>query len=93
MSNIRSMLIHNSLFEENDATIRGGAIYTDCDETDYLCSINMTGLNNFTKNYANESGGAIYWKSTEPRFVLNKTVYFANNSALIYANDIGCFAA
>ena len=66
--NVKSMIIENSEFSGNRARLKGGALFTICDETVFDCTLKMAGVNTFTSNYANESGGAIYWSSNEPEF-------------------------
>jgi len=55
------MLIVGSNFVSNDANVKGGGIYYECEETTFNCKLEIRGTNTFTKNTAGESGGAIFW--------------------------------
>ena len=87
------MVIENCAFTDNSANVKGGAIYTDCDETTYDCSLTIDGESSFTNNSVLESGGAIYWKDVEPVFPNFAEITFSNNFALVYADDIASFPA
>ena len=93
LKNIKSMLIAGSNFVSNDADVKGGGIYYECEETTYNCKLEIRGTNTFSKNTAGESGGAIYWGQVEPKFTSLSDRQFSQNKALIYANDIGSFPA
>ena len=93
LKNIKSMLIASSNFVSNDADIKGGGIYYECEEITYNCKLEIRGTNTFTRNTAGESGGAIYWGEVEPKFIGLSDRMFSQNNALIYANDIGSFPA
>ena len=70
LSNVKSILIGNTSFNNNYASVKGGAIYFECGkENNYDCNLEIRGSNDFTKNFANESGGAIYWGQIEPKFI------------------------
>lgn len=70
------MLINNK-FNANKASLKGGAIYTECGiEED--CTLQINDKNVFSNNYAGEQGGAIYWSDIEPKFNLSKLTLLNN---------------
>jgi hypothetical protein len=93
MSNPKSLLITKSTFESNFAQVKGGAVYYECEETTFNCTLEFKDRNTFSKNEANQSGGAIYWEQVEPKFNPRANQMFLGNSARVYANDIGCIPA